>query len=444
MAPIRVTCPSCAVTLKLLSVAPSGRNVKCPRCATVFMVAPPRAAEVSRPAVAPDAIRAPQPSRASPPRPARADDSDEQPRRPQRVSSRDPDEEEEEEDRRPRRRKKKKKQASKTPLILALAGGGTALLIAGVAVTLWLTGVFGGASGTGIGGEARGGGDNTEHAIRTRSFPDAGSSAVISKSQKMTMVMTLRDDAGNVLKQVNQDQTEEEEFTLTVLEAGAKWPKKFKQAYKTANETQGARVVPQPYQGRTVVFEDRGGRLHASSEGKPALPRPVLDSLSMKTTQTLLGAQLENMAWPERLRVGETKTLSPQAFVKQFALGAGGQIDIDEPQCRANAKLKDVATRNGKQFGVMDVNVTIVVRRIPPEMRFEPPATFDMTMNLDVVIDGSSTQGTMTGAGSLKGVAKMNQFGKQLSVDMTINVTMSETHSAETVLTKQPGPDKKN
>jgi hypothetical protein len=76
MTPIQVACPNCRVTLKLAGSA-EGKAVKCPKCGTVFRVAPPRAAAAPQPATAvarKTAPQAPPPARAGEDRPARQAD----------------------------------------------------------------------------------------------------------------------------------------------------------------------------------------------------------------------------------------------------------------------------------------------------------------------------------------------------------------------------------
>jgi hypothetical protein len=266
------------------------------------------------------------------------------------------------------------------------------------------------------------------YTIKLKLDPDPGQSVVVRDSSKDTGSMKFVDPQGKLLFE-EKGGTREAVYTETTLEKGEPFPAKYKRVYETANEAKGEdKAKPFSYQGRTVVFELKDGKHRVGVVGKPPLDDEDQKKLTQQANDHSEQALLVYYLAPkEAVKVGDSWKID----VKKIASGAKpAQINADKSS--AEAKLVKVYTKDKKQFGVFEIKAQLAVEGIEDVMRFDPPLMETIELTADVVIDGSSTLGSISGSQKLKGTCKAYQGKNQLAnVEADISATGREERSAE-------------
>ncbi len=123
------------------------------------------------------------------------------------------------------------------------------------------------------------------YTIKLKFDADPGQSVVIRDSGKETGSMKFIDLQGKLLHE-EKPSASETVYTETVLEKGDPYPTKYKRTYETATETKDEeKAKPLSYQGRTVVFEQKGGKFRVGVVGKPPLETKDQEKLTERANQ---------------------------------------------------------------------------------------------------------------------------------------------------------------
>lgn len=248
-------------------------------------------------------------------------------------------------------------------------------------------------------------------------------------------VVKTRDGESTTTFGKNKPQTKKEqyryEYTETVLEmpAGSPKPTRSDRAYKTAKRTDNrGELKPLSFEGNTVevqvspfegigyifivggnavqppdrndlVLEFQGGE----KPDKDAPPKPRIEDMLPKTP----------------VRVGEDWTLDFSA-IKAFA----GEMPftLDREKSKVAGKLTKAYRKDGQQWGVIDMKITMVMAPATKGPQLSGTITADVT--IDGVIDGSSRARTS----KLKGGGKLSApAGKGVEVVVDLGITQEET-----------------
>jgi len=270
---------------------------------------------------------------------------------------------------------------------------------------------------------ARGGpAADTTYTIKFKSRPDVGKSMLITKIEKEANAFKLTDATGKVLKEDKGDELKETISTVTVLEGGDKKPKKFKEVYEKAASTKGDKTSEKSFSKRTLNYEWKDGKYEVKAEGEPALIAQELESLAAKASKP----EADEVMLPKKpVKVGESWTLDPSEIAKSF-----DDAKLDASRIKAEAKLVKVYDKDGKKFGVIDVDLKLPMADLPG-IKLDGPTYLELKMSLDTAIDGSSTAGKMTGTGKMLGKGSIDQAGMKFNVEISVNIAMDETRSAE-------------
>ena len=216
---------------------------------------------------------------------------------------------------------------------------------------------------------------------------------------------------------------------MTVLAKGDKHPAKYKQIYEKASQTAAGKKTPQPYEGRTLVFELKDSKYQVTAEGKPDLPAPMLDMLAQKASAELnKPTEAETFQPKNPVKVGDSWTL----YSKTLAASFGDIGDVDPANAKGQAKLTKVYQKDGKQFGVIDISIKFPVKSAGP-LKFDPPATVEMKGSLDGAIDGLSTAKTMTSNIKVAGRGPMEDRPdkKKVTMETTMDISVKQEMSGE-------------
>lgn len=301
------------------------------------------------------------------------------------------------------------------------------LWMAALAVTL-VVGLVGCSSGSKPSGAAGGtdkkGGTSTEpvaYTLKLKSHPDVGQSMTVIQKENSDGTFGIKDAAGKVLKEDKNQEVKETTYTVTTLEKGDKRPAKFKRVYETATVKQGNQSKTKSYSGKTVVFELKDGKYDIAIEGGGALDAKDLKDLGEEVNKP----EMEEAFLPKKpVKVGESWDMDAKLVGE-----AMGSMELDLEKTKATAKLAKVYSKDGKQFGVIDLNLKLAVKGMN-ELKFDPPAVFDFTGALDTAIDGSTTAGTLAMKAAASGKSQIDAKGQKLVIELNMKMDMNAEHSA--------------
>jgi hypothetical protein len=265
------------------------------------------------------------------------------------------------------------------------------------------------------------------YAIKFKHAPDAGKSVAIKNHEKGTTTVKVTDPDGKVINNNKEESETDEVYTEKVLEKGDKVSKKFQRTYEKATRTVGDKKSDLPYQGRTIVFELKDGKYEATAEGTPALPAMVLEGLAKKENTDPQAAD-EAILPKKAVKVGDKWAVDIKAMAK--ALANEGGLEVDADKSKGDVTLTKAYTKDGAQYGVLDITMKLAIKSVGG-LKFDTPATGDLTIKLDVAIDGKSPAGTETSKNNFKGMAVMEQMGKKFTIDLSVDTDGTKTVSPE-------------
>jgi hypothetical protein len=265
--------------------------------------------------------------------------------------------------------------------------------------------------------------------IKLKSNVDAGMTVTIRHTEKDSGSMKLLDPKGKLHKKEIADGWESV-YALTILQRKkSDGPaEKYKRVYEKATEMEEGKTRTLSYQGRTVVFERQGGVCRVGVAGKPPLKEQDLDRLIRRANANLSRAIDEDRAMtPTRaVAVGDRWTIEPKAIQ---SLSKGGELDLKAS--RAEARLVKVYKKGKGLFGVIEIDVKLVLKGIPPEIKFDPPCVMEGKMTIDTAIDGSSTARTEITTGKMKGKGVLQEGSIKLALELDGETSSRSVRSEE-------------
>ena len=223
--------------------------------------------------------------------------------------------------------------------------------------------------------------------------PAQGDTAVYRKLVKGRTDVKLADGDGKALEEKKENKIDDLAYRQTVLEkpAGAKRANKLRRFYTKAERTEDGQKEPLPYQGKTVQIEKQGGRYTFRIEGGDALTGKAARELDEEFNK---GA-FQNLGheWvlpPKAVRVGESWKIDPGPLVKE--LEASGELKLDAKAAAATGKLVRAYKKDGRQYGVIDLEIDLPVREVSGggANAKAKSSTLKLRLALDGCIDGSS------------------------------------------------------
>jgi hypothetical protein len=260
-----------------------------------------------------------------------------------------------------------------------------------------------------------------EYTLRIKSMEDVGVKVRIKSSHATAGSIKVIDASGKVLQQLAPNQTEEEDYTETILEKGERAPQKYRQTYRTARtvEGQGEKKASHPYiwQGRALEYELRGGKYTVTPDGEPTIPDEVLKTLAARANQRTT-AEFDKVFDPGKpVAVGDRWSLSRKLLT---AFKDEGELDLE--RSKGTGKLVKVYDKDGKRFGVIAVDLQLAFKTLRGTP-FDPPALSTLHLSLDTPIDGSSTEATIRTTGRFTGTKVLEQKGQKLSQQMSLDMS---------------------
>jgi hypothetical protein len=206
------------------------------------------------------------------------------------------------------------------------------------------------------------------------------------------------------------------EYTETVLEVAAESPQptKLTRVYKVAEWTPPpakgkapaapGKMVSASFVGKTVTIEKKGDAYTFKADGNDlsAVEAKHLAEEFGKTRKV----RVQDMFPKAPVKLNEAWSPEP-AVLKELA--ASLPFPVNPDKSKVTGKLTRVYTKDGRQFGVIEVRTEVSVEG---KGSAGPTGTFTVETTLDVTIDGSAIAGTMKDntTGTLNGRDKGVEF----------------------------------
>jgi hypothetical protein len=264
------------------------------------------------------------------------------------------------------------------------------------------------------------------YTIKLKSGPDAGKSVVINDTDGNDQATKVSDAAGKVVRDVKQTEKHDETYTETVLSRGDKFATKYKRTYEKATRTRDGKTEARSYQGRTLLFEEKGGKFTVTAEGDRPLAKDDLDELTKKANEG--DDRHEELFLPGKpVKVGDSWKVGGKELAQAFAKGG----KLDAAQTSAEVKLAKVYQKDGRQFGTIEMALKMAPADLPPGIKFDKPPVIEMKITLDAAIDGSTTEGKMTMTGKVASRSTAEQMGMKFVVETTADLSGKREQSAE-------------
>jgi len=243
--------------------------------------------------------------------------------------------------------------------------------------------------------------------IKVRPYPAKGQSVKHTDTSKQVTTVKVTDGDGKVIednKEVVDVKQVYVEKSLTDSVKGR--PSKFTRKYEKSSTTKGDETKADAYEGQTLAFEmDKDGKYAARGEGKFELGAEDKKKLEEDLNRDGRAADPMQELMPDKaVKVGDSWTIGG----KKLAAFLGKGVDADKS--KGKGKLVKVYKKGEQQWGTIEVSADV-------GMEIEKmPAKTDLTMTLDVAIDGSSSAGKAKAKMILTQNRDVEQNGKKFKV----------------------------
>jgi hypothetical protein len=227
-----------------------------------------------------------------------------------------------------------------------------------------------------------------------------------------------------VLKEEKKVEDEDKQYVEKHLASNAKGrPTKFSRAYSKALKGEEGNLDKLSYNGKTIVFERKDGKFEASAQGGDVEEKDLNDLLKSVNNK----GDDSGFAPKNAVKVGDTWTLPKEAlggFLGELKDGA----DFDK--FKGQGKLIKAYTKDGKQWGTLDVALTVPVKKFGP-LELDKPIPFELKLTLDTAIDGSSAANQIKGTLKIQGKSQLEQNGQTIMLDVNVIAVIRRDQSAE-------------
>jgi hypothetical protein len=218
-------------------------------------------------------------------------------------------------------------------------------------------------------------------------------------------------------------------FKETIVKVdGKKKPLKIEREYARAEKIEGGNATKLPYDGKTVVIEQIDGNYTFKIKGGEELTGADAASLNSEFNKQH-NDSIDRLLMPKNaVKVGDEWKIDMKEVARQF--GGGNEVELDGEKATGSGKLLKVYTKDGKQFGEIQIKLEMPIKSIG-----QAPASFEagqgskmtLTGTLDACIDGTSHAGTM------KAKVKVNLSAMPMGTSIEVAADIDSTTTQKDV-----------
>lgn len=248
---------------------------------------------------------------------------------------------------------------------------------------------------------------------------------------------------GKALTDKNDSKTTIEEYKETLLEkVKGKRATKIRREYTRAVIKSGEEEKPLAYDGKTLLIEKKDGKYHFTIEGGEELKGKDAETLSRSFNKPVgddgEGSEVEKAILPKKpVAVNGTWKIDAEDLSKALTKDTNQPFPVDKSKASGQGKLLRAYKKNGRQYGVFDINVTLPLKGDFPlgkdqKAPIQPGSKMTLHAKVDGCIDGTSSdtvsETTMNidlvalistpGGQELKMILKVSQKGKDSEKDL--------------------------
>jgi hypothetical protein len=268
-----------------------------------------------------------------------------------------------------------------------------------------------------------------EYTIKIKG-PGLGDKNAGNVKDDFKMEFKLLDKDNNVVMEAEETKAHKFVFRETGLERAASGDQlvKIKRHYGHAERTVKGKRETLPYQGKTVLIEKKDGKFEFRiEEGDEVLEGQDAEELNEEFNKGDFRGLMTQPFLPRKaVKLNETWKFDVAPLAKGFS--GDGKIEIDDAKSTGTGRLAKAYTKNGKQYGVIELTITFPVTHMDHEGNRIPTKEGKITIKLqaDTCIDGTFGEFQLTA--SLEGGirAAINANGMDLNLTIGLHANLAE------------------
>lgn len=216
-------------------------------------------------------------------------------------------------------------------------------------------------------------------------------------------------------------------YTMTILEGPVAAPQKIERKYTKA--VIGESSDPLAIQGRTLVFENKFGVYILQNPGDPPLPESETEKEEAEVNRGFT-CKLTTLFPSGSVKVGESWDIDPIVILQSWCGSKLRDVtDLDKSSSRG--KLVRVYKKDDRQFGVIEVEASLVVKEITDARVLGKPLATDIRISADFVIDGSGTEMKIAQKTIFCGTIVEQLEGSTQNIEVFAQTSIQYTRSGE-------------
>ncbi len=241
----------------------------------------------------------------------------------------------------------------------------------------------------------------------------------------------VRNADGAVLQEKVESKDTNAVYEDTILaKDGDKRAHKISRKYESITHSKDGKKFDLGLVGKVVIIEWEGGAHKFRYEGGGAVTGDTLEYLREDfKNKDEVDRKMDRAIMPKTpVAVGESWMCDMDDIAKSLGKDAGDGIDRDKST--AACKLVKVYSQDGATFGIIETTITFVPSRIGPAnagIKNDAGSKMVFKLTLDACIDGSRTEGTMSGGMTLDLGGSLSQGGQDFTIKITGKGKMSQT-----------------
>jgi hypothetical protein len=230
--------------------------------------------------------------------------------------------------------------------------------------------------------------------------PVKGDTLLIEKRDTETSKTVILDNTDKALKEIDQPkQSSHYAYREEILQEGTvgSKPAALKRHYNRALTTTGETPTVLAIEGKTVLIEKKGDKYRFQIEGGAELTGKDAEQLDKEFNKG--NVDFDKLLMPGRpVAVGETWKIDTGPLLED--LKRSGEFVVDPAKFQATAKLLKAYKQDGRQFGVLRVELVMPIKSIKSggkDVELSAGSKAVLSGDMDVCIDGSAGAGTLAG-----------------------------------------------
>jgi hypothetical protein len=245
------------------------------------------------------------------------------------------------------------------------------------------------------------------------------------------MKFTLRNTDGVVVAENTDAKDTRAIYEETILaKEGDKRANKLSRKYESITSTKDVKKLDLDLVGKVVIIERNGAEHKFQYEGGGAVAGDTLEYLKEEfKNKDDEDRKMERGFMPKvPVAVGETWKCDMVEIVNSFGKDDSGSINKDKSN--ATGKLLRVYSKDGATFGVVETTINLLPTKVG-NANFKADAGSKMVfkLTLDACIDGSRTEGTMSGGMTVDFSGSLSQGGMDFTMKVTGKGKISHTQT---------------